>query len=185
MLLEALEIPDVKLLVPKRFRDDRGFFSETYNQATLCELGIDREFVQDNHSLSRDIGVVRGLHYQCPPHAQDKLIRVVRGRILDVAVDIRKASPTFGRWVSAEISANDWNQIYIPKGFAHGFMTLEPDTEVIYKVSSAYAPDAERTIMWNDPDLGIIWPIGAGDVTFSAKDANGMHFTDYCADPTF
>ncbi|MFV1850337.1 MAG: dTDP-4-dehydrorhamnose 3,5-epimerase [Thalassospira sp.] len=185
MQLEALEIPDVKLLVPKKFGDDRGFFSETYNQATLSALGIDHDFVQDNHSLSRDTGVVRGLHFQCEPHAQAKLVRVVRGRILDVALDIRKASPTFGRWVTAEISATEWNQIYIPKGFAHGFMTLEPDTEVIYKVSSTYAPDAERTIIWNDPDLGIDWPLSSDNATLSAKDADGMRFADYRANPAF
>lgn len=185
MKFETLEIPDLKMLYPKKFGDDRGFFSETYSKAALAEVGIEATFVQDNHSLSRSVGVLRGLHYQCMPFAQDKLVRVVRGRILDVAVDIRSDSPTFGKWVSAEISAELWNQIFVPKGFAHGFVTLEPDTEVIYKVSGPYAPETERSIMWNDADLGVRWPISEDAVSLSQKDAHAMSFDDYRKCPDF
>lgn len=185
MKFEALSIPDVKLLYPKKFGDERGFFSETYNQGTFAKAGVTPSFVQDNHSLSRPVGILRGLHYQCQPDAQDKLVRVLHGRILDVAVDIRANSPTFGKWVSAEISAASWNQIFVPKGFAHGFVTLEPDTEVHYKVSAPYAPESERSIMWNDPDLGIDWPFDQSAVTLSTKDADAMRFADYCRDPAF
>ncbi|MGH7215513.1 MAG: dTDP-4-dehydrorhamnose 3,5-epimerase, partial [Tepidisphaeraceae bacterium] len=149
------EIPAVKLLVPKRFGDQRGFFSETYNRKTLDALGISGEFVQDNHSLSAERGVVRGLHYQVAPMAQDKLLRVVRGSVLDVALDIRRDSPTFGRHVTAVLSAENWRQLYVPAGFAHGFATLEPNTEVLYKVTAYYSPAHERGIRWNDPRLGI------------------------------
>jgi len=185
MKFEALEIPDVKVLYPKQFGDERGFFSETYSQNAFSAAGIEEVFVQDNHSLSRDTGVLRGLHYQCPPFAQDKLVRVVRGRILDVSVDIRTHSKTFGKWVTAEISAKKWNQIFVPKGFAHGFLTLEPDTEVTYKVSAPYAPEAERAIRWNDIDLAIKWPFDASEVTLSAKDAEAMTFAEYRNDPAF
>ncbi|KZB62720.1 dTDP-4-dehydrorhamnose 3,5-epimerase [Thalassospira sp. MCCC 1A02491] len=185
MKFEALEIPDVKVLYPKQFGDERGFFSETYSQNAFSAAGIEEVFVQDNHSLSRDTGVLRGLHYQCPPFAQDKLVRVVRGRILDVAVDIRAHSKTFGKWVAAEISAKKWNQIFVPKGFAHGFVTLEPDTEVTYKVSAPYAPETERSIKWNDIDLAIKWPFDASEVTLSAKDAEAMTFAEYRNDPAF
>src|SRR3954471_6373326 len=154
------EIPDVKVLLPKKFGDARGFFSETYSRKLLQECaGIDRDFVQDNHSLSAEAGVVRGLHYQLAPMAQDKLVRVVRGAILDVAVDIRKGSPTFGKHVSAVISAANWRQILVPIGFAHGFVTLEENTEVIYKVTNYYSPQHERGIRWNDPQLGIDWGV--------------------------
>ena len=131
----SLAIPEVKLITPRRFGDARGFFSETYNAKAFAEAGITLTFVQDNHSLSAPAGTVRGLHFQSPPFAQDKLVRVTRGRILDVAVDIRRSSPTFGQHVTAEISAEAWNQILVPAGFAHGFVTLEPDTEVVYKVT--------------------------------------------------
>ncbi len=166
----ALDIPDVKLIVPKKFGDERGFFSETYNQQRFLEAGIDLTFVQDNHSLSADVGVLRGLHFQKPPFAQDKLVRVLKGRILDVAVDLRKDSPTFGQHVSAELSADNWTQILVPIGFAHGFVTLEPNTEVTYKVTAPYAPDYEDGIMWNDPDLGIDWPVSEDQVQLSGKD---------------
>ncbi|MDV7341701.1 dTDP-4-dehydrorhamnose 3,5-epimerase [Terasakiella sp. A23] len=166
----ALDIPDVKLIVPAKFGDERGFFSETYNQQRFLDAGIDMTFVQDNHSLSADVGVLRGLHYQKPPFAQDKLVRVLKGRILDVAVDLRKDSPTFGQHVSAELSAENWTQILVPIGFAHGFVTLEPNTEVTYKVTAPYAPDHEDGIMWNDPDLDIDWPIAEDQVQLSAKD---------------
>jgi dTDP-4-dehydrorhamnose 3,5-epimerase len=185
MRFEALEIPDVKLIFPKKFGDERGFFSETYNLASFSEAGIDHQFVQDNHSLSKSVGVLRGLHFQSPPFAQDKLVRVIRGRILDIAVDIRADSKTFGKSVSTEISAEDWNQIFIPAGFAHGFVTLDPDTEVNYKVSAPYAPESECAIMWNDPDLGIEWPFDENEITLSPKDAKAMSFATYRENPVF
>jgi dTDP-4-dehydrorhamnose 3,5-epimerase len=165
------EIPDVKVLVPARFGDARGFFSETYSRRLLRECaGIDCEFVQDNHSLSAGAGVVRGLHYQVPPMAQDKLVRVVRGAILDVAVDVRRGSPTFGRHVSVVLSAENWRQVFVPVGFAHGFVTLEPNTEVVYKVSNYYAPTHERGVRWDDPALGIEWGVSADRAVLSDKD---------------
>ena len=159
----------LEVLTPKH-SDDRGFFSETYNAQHLAKSGIDPSFVQDNHSFSAAAGVLRGLHYQVPPMAQAKLVRVVRGRIFDVAVDIRKASPTFGRWVGLEVSAERWNQIFVPMGFAHGFVTLEPNTEVIYKVTDYYSPIHDRSIRFDDPVIGIEWPIDKARVQLSAKD---------------
>ena len=164
------DIPDVKVIEPKVFGDERGFFLETFRTDWFKKECADVDFVQDNHSLSRDVGVLRGLHYQAPPKAQDKLVRVLKGKIYDVAVDIRKDSPTFGQWVGAEISAENWTQIFVPKGFAHGFVTLEPNTEVAYKVSDLYAPDLEDAVIWNDPDLNIDWPIDPEIVQLSAKD---------------
>lgn len=178
MQVEALEILDVKILTPKRFGDARGFFSETYNKAALAEHGLDLDFVQDNHSMSQAIGVLRGLHFQTPPFAQDKLVRVVKGRIFDVAVDIRRGSPTFGKWVGAEISADAWNQILVPAGFAHGFVTLEPDTEVIYKVTAPYAPDHDKGIAWNDPSIAIDWPLNGIEPTLSDKDTKHPALAD-------
>ena len=157
-------------LTPTKYGDERGFFSEVYNKAELVKLGIDLDFVQDNQSLSGAKGTVRGLHFQSAPFAQSKLIRVLRGAILDVAVDIRKGSPTYGRHVSVVISARDWNQLLVPKGFAHGFCTLEPDTEILYKVDAPYAPDYEHGIYWGDPDLGIPWPVSAEQATVSERD---------------
>lgn len=178
MQVEALEISDVKILTPKRFGDARGFFSETYNKAALAEHGLDLDFVQDNHSMSQAVGVLRGLHFQTPPFAQDKLVRVVKGRIFDVAVDIRRGSPTFGKWVGAEISAEAWNQILVPVGFAHGFVTLEPDTEVIYKVTAPYAPDHDKGIAWNDPSIAIDWPLNGIEPTLSDKDTKHPALAD-------
>lgn len=155
---------------PRRFEDARGFFSETYSATRFAEAGLSLDFIQDNHSLSRAPGVLRGLHYQLPPVAQAKLVRVVRGAILDVAVDIRRDSPTFGRWVSLEVSAEKWNQILVPAGFAHGFVTLVPDTEVIYKVDAPYAPASERGIRFDDPELAIDWGYDASALTLSDKD---------------
>ena len=177
--MEILEtdIPDVKIIRPKKFGDHRGFFSETYNKKILAEYGIDLDFVQDNHSLSVEKGVIRGLHYQTPPYAQDKLVRVVRGSILDVAVDIRKDSPTYGKHIKAIISANDWNQILVPIGFAHGFCTLEPDTEVIYKVTNYYSPENDAGIYWNDEELGIEWPIPEEHAILSDKDKRQPKFS--------
>jgi dTDP-4-dehydrorhamnose 3,5-epimerase len=173
-----LEIPDVKLITPVKHGDSRGFFSETYNQRDLAAAGINTEFVQDNHSLSGPRGTVRGLHYQLPPFAQDKLLRVVRGSVLDIAVDVRRGSPTFGRHVSVVLSAEDWTQVLVPAGFAHGFCTLEPDTEVIYKVSDYYAPEHDRGILWNDPDLGIEWPVDAGEALLSERDRKHPRLQD-------
>ncbi|MCB9849819.1 MAG: dTDP-4-dehydrorhamnose 3,5-epimerase [Phycisphaerales bacterium] len=172
------DIPDVKVLVPQRFGDHRGFFSEVYSRRLLAEHGIDLEFVQDNQSLSATPGVLRGLHYQLPPKAQDKLVRVVRGAIRDVALDIRLDSPTFGKHVITEISAENWHQVLVPIGFAHGFVTLEPDTEVIYKVTADYAPELERGIMWNDPALGIDWGVSADAVILSERDKKHPQLSD-------
>jgi dTDP-4-dehydrorhamnose 3,5-epimerase len=156
-------------IFPRRFGDDRGFFSETWSKRSLAEAGLDHEFVQDNHSMSAARGVLRGLHFQLPPAAQVKLVRVSRGKIFDVAVDIRSGSSTFGQWVGVKLSAAAWNQLLIPHGFAHGFVTLEEHCEVQYKVTSPYAPESERSVRWDDPDLGIDWPI-VEDLTLSDKD---------------
>lgn len=170
LTVTPLAIPDVKLIVTQRFGDARGFFSETYSVGAFADAGIELRFVQDNHSRSAALGTLRGLHYQSAPFAQDKLVRVTRGRIFDVAVDIRLNSPTFGQHVSAEISADAWNQILVPAGFAHGFVTLEPDTEVVYKVSKPYAPAHDHGILWSDPALDIAWPLAQSTVTLSDKD---------------
>lgn len=178
MEVERLAIPDVLILKPARFGDARGFFSETYNRSRLAAAGIDLDFVQDNQSLSAEPGTVRGLHFQTHPRAQAKLVRVVRGAILDVAVDLRHDSPTYGRHVAAEISAEAWNQILVPVGFAHGFCTLRPDTEVIYKVTDYYAPECDKGVLWNDPDLGIDWPVAADAAVLSDKDRRQPRFSD-------
>lgn len=170
MEVTALAIPDVKLLTPKRFGDHRGFFSEVYSRQAFASVGIDVEFVQDNHSLSAQQGVVRALHYQLPPAAQAKLVRVVRGAILDVAVDIRRGSRTFGRHVAEILSAENWRQMYVPVGFAHGFVTLEPNTEVLYKVTAPYTPSSERGIRWNDPAIGIAWGVDEASAVLSDRD---------------
>lgn len=170
MQVEELAIPSVKMLKPQKHDDQRGFFSEVYSARKCAEVGISMQFVQDNHSRSAKKGTVRGLHFQPPPFAQDKLVRVVRGTVFDVAVDLREGSPTYGRHVSAVLSAERWNQILVPIGFAHGFMTLEPDTEVLYKVSDYYAPDHDKGLLWNDPALGIEWPIPAEEAIVSDKD---------------
>jgi dTDP-4-dehydrorhamnose 3,5-epimerase len=166
---ESFSIQGPHLLKPRRFGDARGFFSETYSVSELVKAGFDRPFVQDNHSSSAARGTVRGLHYQAPPAAQDKLIRVSRGSILDIAVDIRRHSPTFGKHVAVVLSAENWHQMLIPVGFAHGFCTLEDNTEVQYKVTAPYAPQTEGGIIWNDPALAIAWPEFAG-AQLSEKD---------------
>ena len=170
MEVRELSIPGVKVLIPERFGDDRGFLAEVYSRRTFADAGIDIEFLQDNHSSSRRRGTVRGLHFQAPPRAQDKLVRVVRGSVFDVAVDLRRSSPTYGRHVSTVLSAETGNQLLVPAGFAHGFMTLEPDTEVVYKVSEHYAPDRDRGLLWNDPALGVRWPIPERDAVLSDRD---------------
>ena len=181
MRIEALSIPEVKLLTPKKHGDHRGFFSETYNRKTLAAAAIDINFVQDNHSLSAEKGTVRGLHFQTPPFAQDKLVRVARGSVFDVAVDLRQGSRSYGRHVGVVLSAEEWNQILVPTGFAHGFMTLEPDTEIIYKVSDYYAPEHDRGLLWNDPALGIRWPIPEGEAVLSDKDRGHPRLADLAA----
>lgn len=178
MQIRPLSLDGVFEISPRKFGDDRGFFSETYNAKSFAEAGIDMTFVQDNHSYSAAKGIVRGLHYQLLPFAQDKLVRVIRGAILDVAVDIRKSSPTFGKWVALEVSAGKWNQILVPKGFAHGFMTLTENTEVIYKVTDYYAPEHDRSIRFDDPAIGIEWPIPTSDVQLSEKDKNAPFLAD-------
>ena len=170
MKVERLSVPDLILVTPPRFGDARGFFSETFNQARFTEAGIVLPFVQDNQSLSRDRGVVRGLHCQVAPYAQGKLVRCVRGAIWDVAVDARRGSATYGQWAAAELSAENWAQLWVPPGFLHGFCTLQPDTEVIYKVTDRYDRDSERGVIWNDPDLALPWPIAATEAVLSDKD---------------
>ena len=160
----------VKLVKTKRFGDDRGWFVETYQRERYTALGIDVEFVQDNHAMSKPAGVLRGLHFQRPPHAQAKLVRCVRGAIWDVGVDVRAGSPTYGRWLAAELTAENGFQLFVPAGYAHGYVTLRPDTEVEYKVSGRYAPDCEGGVLWNDPDLALPWPIPAGGPILSGKD---------------
>lgn len=160
----------VKLLSPERHGDGRGWFAETYSRKAFAGLGIDGEFVQDNHSLSRRRGTVRGLHFQLPPFAQAKLVRVVKGSVLDVAVDIRRSSPSFGRHVAIALSAGDGMSLFIPRGFAHGFCTLEPDSEVLYKVDNYYSREHDRGLRWNDPALAIAWPVRDGEAEISDKD---------------
>jgi len=162
----------VQLITPRRHGDGRGWFTETYNRNSFAAFDISCTFVQDNHSLSVPQFTLRGLHFQTPPRAQDKLLRCIRGRIFDVAVDVRNGSPTWGNWVGVELSAENGYQLYIPVGFAHGFVTLEPNTEVTYKCSDTYAPDCDGGVRWDDPAIGIDWPIPVGAVPeLSAKDA--------------
>jgi dTDP-4-dehydrorhamnose 3,5-epimerase len=157
-------------ILPDKFGDDRGFFSETYNSKTFADAGIDLDFVQDNHSYSAEKGVLRGMHFQMPPFAQDKLVRVTRGSVFDVVVDIRRGSPTYAQWVGVEISAAKWNQLLVPKGFAHGFVTLETDTEFLYKVSNFYSKECDRSVRFDDPEIGIDWPVDVSQVIMSDKD---------------
>lgn len=160
----------VKLIETRRFGDSRGWFSETYNAPVWRDRGVDAVFVQDNHSMSAAIGTLRGIHFQAPPHGQDKLVRCARGRIIDYAVDLRRGSPTYGKFVAAELSAENGLQLYVPIGFGHAFVTLEPDTEVIYKCSDVYSPGAEGGVRWDCPTIGIDWPLPASGPTLSAKD---------------
>lgn len=174
----------VQLIEPRRFEDARGWFSEVYSERDFAARGIDCRFVQDNHSLSRAPFTVRGLHFQAPPHAQAKLVRCISGRVYDVAVDLRAGSPTFSCWTGAELSADNGLQIFVPAGFAHGFLTLEPDSEVVYKVSSPWEGKAERVIRWNDDAIGIAWPLPAGiSPILSAKDAAAPSLAE--VDPGF
>jgi dTDP-4-dehydrorhamnose 3,5-epimerase len=173
------------MISPRRFGDDRGFFCETWNADGLAEHGINTAFVQDNQSLSSTVGTIRGLHYQSPPHAQNKLVRCGRGALLDVAVDIRKGSPTYGKWVSVELSAENGKQMLVPKGFLHGFVTLESDTEILYKCSDYYAPECDGAIRFDDPDIGIDWGISADKAVLSEKDATAPFLKDFDSPFTF
>jgi dTDP-4-dehydrorhamnose 3,5-epimerase len=178
MMIVDTNLPGVRVIRPQRLGDERGYFCETYSKPRYATVGIVDEFVQDNHSYSRDRGVVRGLHFQTPPFAQAKLVWAVRGRFLDVVVDLRIGAPTFGAHIMAEISAEAGNQIYIPAGFAHGLCTLEPETEVFYKVSAAYAPEHDAGVAWDDPDLGIAWPIAPAAAILSPKDRRHPRLKD-------
>jgi dTDP-4-dehydrorhamnose 3,5-epimerase len=178
MRVEDTTIPAVKIVTPKRHGDARGFFSEVYSRAAWDEAGLDLTFVQDNHSLSTATGTLRGLHFQTPPFAQAKLVRVARGRVLDVAADIRRSSPTFGQHVAVELSAENWRQLLIPIGFAHGFITLEPDVEVLYKTTAPYSAAHDRGLAWDDPGLAIDWPAPPGGPVLSDKDRRWPRLKD-------
>lgn len=185
MQVEDTKLSGVKILTPRRFGDNRGFFSESWNRRTLADAGLVLpEFVQDNHSMSRDVGTVRGLHFQAPPHAQGKLVRCGRGVLFDVAVDIRAGSPTYGQWVGAELSFDNGKQLWIPAGFLHGFATLTPDTEIIYKCTDHYAQPSEGAVRYDDPDLAIEWPV-KGEAILSDKDRDAPYFRDLISPFTF
>ena len=179
MQITETSLPGVLILTPKRFGDARGFFSETWNRRALRAAGIDIDFVQDNHSLSLEAGTVRGLHFQAPPHAQAKLVRCGRGALFDVAVDLRRGSPGFGQWVGVELSFENARQLLIPAGFAHGFATRAPETEIIYKCSDYYAPESEGALRWDDPEIGIDWQLGARAPVLSDKDAAAPLWRDF------
>jgi dTDP-4-dehydrorhamnose 3,5-epimerase len=179
MTIRELPLPGVFEISPRKFGDERGFFSETYSNAAMKAAGLPVDWVQDNHSYSASNNILRGLHYQTSPMAQDKLIRVVRGSIFDVAVDIRVNSPHYGKWISLIVSAEKWNQMFVPKGFAHGFLTLEPNTEVVYKVTNIYAPECDRSIKWDDPAIGVEWPVHGQVLTLSTKDTNATMLSQH------
>jgi dTDP-4-dehydrorhamnose 3,5-epimerase len=168
----------VMMVTSRRFGDARGFFCETWSARDLAACGLETEFVQDNYSTSAQVGTIRGLHFQSMPEPQAKLVRVLRGRVLDVAVDIRRASPTFGQHVAVELSAEAGNQLFVPVGFAHGFCTLEPDCEVAYKVTGYYAPACDKGLAWDDPEIGIDWPLPPGGPTLSDKDTHQPRLAD-------
>mmetsp|Transcript_27513 Transcript_27513/g.50901 ORF Transcript_27513/g.50901 Transcript_27513/m.50901 type:complete len:190 (+) Transcript_27513:5188-5757(+) len=172
MQIEPTPLEGVLILTPTRFGDDRGFFAENWNKASMSKAGLNLDFVQDNQSLSTTAGTVRGLHFQTPPHAQDKLVRCGRGALLDIAVDIRIGSPTYRQWFGVELSVENGRQLLVPAGFAHGFVTLRDDTEIIYKCSDYYAPDCDRSIAHDDPDIGIDWPVSRAKRILSEKDNN-------------
>jgi dTDP-4-dehydrorhamnose 3,5-epimerase len=178
---QPAEIPGVLLFKPRFFNDARGYFVETYNLRAAHAAGLTAEFVQDNQAFSHQRGTVRALHFQVPPHAQAKLIRVLRGSIYDVAVDLRAGSPSYGRWTAATLTAQGGEQVFVPRGFAHGYCTLEADTEVAYKVDDYYAPDCERGLIWNDPTLAIHWPVTAAEALLSDKDRQLPRFADFAS----
>lgn len=177
MQIEETGLEGLLLITPQRFGDDRGFFAETYSAARFAERGITTGFVQDNHSLSAEAGTIRGLHFQAPPHAQAKLVRCGRGRLYDVAVDIRRGSPTFGKWFGVELTFENGRQLLVPEGFAHGFVTREAETEIIYKCSDFYAPETEGAVRWDDPDIAIEWGLEAAPI-LSSKDAGAGLLAD-------
>ena len=177
--VEKTALDGVVALTPKRFTDTRGFFTETYNARRFAEAGVAVDFVQDNHSFSAKAGTVRGLHFQAPPFAQSKLVRVLRGAVIDVAVDARKASPSYGQWVSVELSAENGKQLFVPRGFLHGFITLTPDTDVAYKVDAFYDRESDGAVKWDDPDLAINWGPAAKNASLSDKDAAAQSWADF------
>lgn len=177
MRFTAMDLPGVYILEPKVFRDQRGFFLESYSREAFARQGLDYSFVQDNHARSEQAGVLRGFHFQAPPYSQTKLVRVVRGRILDVVVDLRKGSPVFGRWLKVELSRDNVLQILVPKGFGHAYLTLEPGTEVEYKVDQVYAPESEGGLAWDDPGLGVPWPVK--DPILSERDRSWPGWSDF------
>lgn len=172
MKIETTPIKDLLVIIPARHGDARGFFSESWQRARLEEHGIDADFVQDNHSFSTARGTLRGLHYQVPPRAQAKLVRCGRGRIWDVAVDVRYGSPTYGSWHAEELSFENGRQLFVPEGFLHGFVTLEPECEIVYKCTDVYVPQFDRAVRFDDPDIGISWPFATDEMTISDKDRN-------------
>lgn len=176
--MRQLSLSGVIELTPRKFGDYRGFFAETFNRDRLREHGIDVDWIQDNHSYSAERFTLRGLHYQEPPFAQDKLVRVLRGSVLDVSVDIRRNSPTYGRWAAVELSSEAFNQIFVPVGFAHGFLTLEPDTEITYKVSAPYSREHDRSIRWDDPAIAVDWPLAGSAPVLSDKDRDAPLLAD-------
>ena len=184
-MIEPTDLSGILIITPRRLGDDRGFFCETWNAEVLAEYNINTVFVQDNQSLSGAVGTIRGLHYQSPPHAQDKLVRCGRGALLDVAVDIRKGSPTSGKWVGVELSVENGRQLLVPKGFLHGFITLEPDTEILYKCTDYYAPECDGAIRFDDPDIGIDWGISADQAVLSEKDVSAPFLKDFDSPFTF
>ena len=177
--ISQTKLEGVVLLTPKRHGDARGFFCETWNKARMAEAGLDYDFVQDNQSLSAEVGTVRGLHYQSPPHAQAKLVRCGRGALLDVAVDIRKGSPTYGAWISEVLSAENGRQLLIPEGFLHGFITLLPDTEILYKCNDYYSPECDGAVRFDDPDIGVDWGSDISGAILSGKDKAAQSFADF------
>jgi dTDP-4-dehydrorhamnose 3,5-epimerase len=179
MEIKATDLPGLFLLKPRRFTDSRGYFVETYNQRALAAASVSMQFVQDNLSFSAKASTIRGLHFQLPPAAQTKLVRAARGRVFDVAVDLRQGSPTFGRWFGATLTAEGGEQLLIPRGFAHAFCTLEDNCEVAYKTDDFYAPKSDSGLIWNDPDLRIDWPIAANSAILSDKDAKLGLFRDF------
>ncbi|MFT4959103.1 MAG: dTDP-4-dehydrorhamnose 3,5-epimerase [Paracoccaceae bacterium] len=178
MKVEKTSLEGVVILTPARFGDSRGFFSESWNQARMAEQGLNIDFVQDNHSVSATCGTIRGLHFQTAPHAQIKLVRCGRGALLDVAVDIRRGSPSYGKWVAETLSAENGRQLLIPAGFAHGFVTLDDNTEIVYKCSDYYAPDCDRALMFDDPDIAVNWGIDRSSALVSDKDAAAPSLSD-------
>jgi dTDP-4-dehydrorhamnose 3,5-epimerase len=186
--IQQTDIPDVVLITPRRFGDARGWFAETYSTRAFVEPLGNVTFVQDNQAFSAQRGTLRGLHFQRPPEPQAKLVRVLRGSIFDVAVDLRVGSPTYGRWIGATLTADGGEQLFVPRGFAHGYCTLEPNTEVAYKVDGFYAPACDAGLAWNDPTLGVAWPIAADEAVLSDKDKILPAFKDFVSpfgyDPT-